>query len=71
MRVGSKIQNSQSSIVHVTWYERLKEYTFIKIDYIIPFGYIDTKYNTINETIYHKDITTHHKGTTIHHNTQR
>ena len=38
MPLGNKIWNAQSSIVHVTGYEGLKEYTFIKIDYITPFG---------------------------------
>ena len=60
MPLGNKIQNVQSSTAHVIGYEKLKEYTFIK-----------TKYNTINETIHHKDITIHHKDATIHHNAKR
>ena len=71
MPLGNKIRSAQSSTIHVTGYERLKEYTFIKIDYIIPFWIHDTKYNTISETIHHKDITIHHKDTITHHNTQR
>ena len=32
MPLGNKIQNAQSSIVHVTWYERLKEYKYVEIE---------------------------------------
>ena len=39
MPLGNKIRNAQSSTVHVTGYERLKEYTYVEMEiYIILFG---------------------------------
>ena len=53
MPLGNKIQNAQSSTVHVIGYERLKEYIFIKIELHHPPQIHDTNYNTINETIHY------------------
>jgi hypothetical protein len=53
MPPGKLIQNAQSSTVHVTGYERLKEYTYVKIEMHHPLRIHDTKYNKINETIHH------------------
>ena len=62
----NKIWNAQSSIVHVTGYERLKEYTYVEIKIHHPPRIHDTKYNKINKSIHHerykhllKDITIH------------
>ena len=54
MPLGNKIQNAQSSIVHVTGYERLREYTYVEIGRHHPPWICHTKYNTIDESIYHK-----------------
>ena len=53
MPLGNKIWNAQSSIVHVTGYERLKEYTYVEIEIHHPPRIHETKYNKINETIHH------------------
>ena len=54
MPLGNKIWNAQSSTLHIIGYERLKEYTFIKIELHHPPWIDDKKYNKINETIHHK-----------------
>ena len=51
--MANEIQNTQSSTIHVTGYERLKEYTYVEIEIHPPPQIHDTKYNKINETIHH------------------
>ena len=40
----------------------LKEYAYVEIKIHHPPQIHDTKYNKINESIYHKDTTIHRKG---------
>ena len=40
--MANEIQNAQSSTVHVTGYERLKEYTYVKIEIHHPHRIHDT-----------------------------
>ena len=56
MPLANEIQNAQSSTVHVTGYERLKEYTYVEIKIHHPPQIQDTRYNNINEP-----ISIHHK----------
>ena len=64
MPLGNKLQNAQSSTIHVIGYERLKEYTCVEIKIHHPHRNHDIKYSKINETnnihdtyIHHKDLT--------------
>ena len=59
--LANEIRNAQSSTVHVTGYERLKEYTYVEIKIHHPTLIRGTKYNETNSihdtSIHHKDIT--------------
>ena len=62
--LANKIRNAQSSTVHVTGYERLKEYTCVEIKIHHPPGVHDIKYSKINETNSIHDTSIHHKDIT-------
>ena len=60
----NEIRNAQSSTIHVTGYERLKEYTYVNNKDTSSYSNPWYKYNKINESnsihdtfIHHKDIT--------------
>ena len=59
--MANEIRNAQSSTIHVTGYERLKEYTYLEIKIHHPHRNHDTKYNKIDETNNIHDTSIHHK----------
>ena len=62
--MANEIRDAQSSTVHVTGYERLKEYTYVNIKIHHPTLIHNTKYNNVNETNNIHDTSIHHKDIT-------